>query len=193
MFDGAWPYLEHLARMAGAASMMDPYVVEAYWVGNDLLEATDPTDFAELVMRSFAGHSGADWGALAGEHTARPVPHHSFHVFAIYPWVNILRLTGAAGALELLDRCRIRWGRVESIGNGTVVVQCQPLTWTGSVLRLGASRPEGAKLATGGQPLHPGQWVSLHWDWVCDLLSATQLTALSDFTVRQLAITNRPR
>jgi hypothetical protein len=38
--------------------------------------------------------------------------------------------------------------------------------------------------------LQPGDWVSLHWHWVCDRLTRRQLAALRHYTLRQLAITN---
>jgi len=194
-FDGAWPYLEFLAGIAGAASVMDPRVVEAYWVGNDLLHASDPATFAHTARTAFAGQLGADWAALAPGESPGPLPHHSFHVFTIYPWIGVLRRTGADAALNVLDNCRIRWGRVDWIDGDAAQVQCQPLTWNGTLLRLGAPRGERVRVADGELSLnagvHPGSWVSLHWDWVCDELNPDQLDSLRDFTSRQLTITNR--
>ena len=37
-FAGAWPYLELIAGCNGIADPLDARVVEAYWVGNPLLE-----------------------------------------------------------------------------------------------------------------------------------------------------------
>ena len=36
----------------------------------------------------------------------------------------------------------------------------------------------------------PGDWVSLHWEWVCDRLSELQVGRLRRFTERHLAIVN---
>jgi hypothetical protein len=38
--------------------------------------------------------------------------------------------------------------------------------------------------------LKPGDWVSLHWEWVCDRLTAAQLGRLRRYTERHLAIVN---
>ncbi len=193
-FDGAWPYLEHLATIAGSEDVMDQRVVEAYWVGNGLLEMVRPDAFAGVVTRAFAGQHGADLASL----TTRPgpVPHHSFHVFAVYPWVSVLRRTGSPKALEVLDKCRIRWGRVDFIEDQRLQVQYRPLTWDGAALRLGSPRPESVRCSAGGRTLtggiKAGDWVALHWDWVCDRLSPDQLASLAKFTAHQLAITNRP-
>ena len=39
-FGGALPYLQLIARANGIADPFDERVVEAYWIGNDLLEAS---------------------------------------------------------------------------------------------------------------------------------------------------------
>ena len=41
-FEGAWPYLELIAGANGLADPLDPRVVEAYWVGNELLDRVRP-------------------------------------------------------------------------------------------------------------------------------------------------------
>jgi hypothetical protein len=38
--------------------------------------------------------------------------------------------------------------------------------------------------------LRPGEVVSLHWDWVCDRLTATQESELAGRTARQLDAVN---
>ena len=38
--------------------------------------------------------------------------------------------------------------------------------------------------------LAPGDWVSMHWDWVCDRLSRRQLANLRRTTLQQLALSN---
>jgi hypothetical protein len=38
--------------------------------------------------------------------------------------------------------------------------------------------------------LVPGDWVSLHWEWICDRLTGQQVRYLRDFTLRHLKIVN---
>jgi hypothetical protein len=38
--------------------------------------------------------------------------------------------------------------------------------------------------------LEPGDWVSLHWEWVCDRLTIRQVEYLRSFTLRHLQIVN---
>lgn len=122
------------------------------------------------------------------------LPHHSFHVLGVYPFVGLLRNGVATEPLHVLDRCRIRWGRVVAVTGDHAVVQSQPLEWDGHHLVLGAVREEVA--VTGDGTLHltsalaPGDWCSLHWDWVCDRLEPAQVRALRHYSRTQLAAVN---
>ena len=118
------------------------------------------------------------------------IAHHSFHVFGVYPWVGLLGDDRKADrALTVLDRCRIRWGRVRAIHGEQVVVEYRPLVWDGRYLSLGEPATETAR--TGLFPdLAVGDRVSLHWDWVCDRLTDRQLRALRGYTLAHLDLVN---
>ncbi len=194
-FDGAWPYLELIAGALGVPDPLDHQVVEAYWVGNSLLDRVGISALGNSMEERFRRHSGRQFSLLAEGALAGGVPHHSFHVFGVYPWVGLLGDDRKADkALEVLDRCRIRWGQVVSVTGDQVLVRSQPLTWDGRSLGLGEPAVETAKRAVDGSgfvdELAPGDWVSLHWDWVCDRLSPRQLTNLRRYSLRQLEITN---
>lgn len=195
-FDGAWPYLEFLAAVGGGPDPLGEAVTRAYWVGTDLLDRVDPAAFAAFARRAFGDQRGADWSCLAPA-DPNPLPHHSFHVFVVYPWVGVLRRTGSPRALEVLDRCRIRWGRVESVDGDLARVRTRPLTWDGSVIGIGEPVAETVRWADRGRSLLPrvdvGDVVSLHWEWVCDVLTPQERAVLTELTHRQLEITNRSR
>jgi hypothetical protein len=193
-FDGAWPYLQLIADIAGIPDPLDVRVVEAYWVGNDLLHTVPQPRFRSEVRRRFAAQSGADWSCLDPVGTPPPVPHHSFHVQAVYPWMGLLRRGGGSTALEILDQCRIRWGQVTDVVGDHLEVRTQSLVWDGRTLALGGTKFERPRWVSEGRSLPrvvaPGDWVSLHWDWACDTLSDLQVASLRSFTARQLAATN---
>src|SRR4249919_2138534 len=48
-FEGAWPYLELIARANGIADPLDGRVVEAYWLGNRLLDGVPVGMFGESL------------------------------------------------------------------------------------------------------------------------------------------------
>ena len=192
-FEGAWPYLKIIASAAGIADPLDVRVVEAYWIGNDLLDNVDPESLVAQLQERFVGQTGASW--VPG------LAHHSFHVFAVYPWVGLLRRgtgtgtgTGNDVALSVLEQCRIRWGEVVAVQGERAQVLSQPLGLRDGVLQLGEAREESASWSVQGRSLlgsvAVGDLVALHWDWVCDVLSCEQLTALEQRSADQLARTN---
>ncbi|GAA4397665.1 DUF6390 family protein [Fodinibacter luteus] len=193
-FEGAWPYLELIAAANGIRDPLDPRVVEAYWVGNALLDRVGPRLLGDSLESRFRGRAGRSWARLAEAVPAGAVPHHSFHVLGIYPWVGLLREGRVDEPLHVLDRCRVRWGRVVELHGPRAVVASRPLVWDGRLLSLGAERPEEVLLRVDGLGLagavQVGDWCSLHWDWVCERLTPRQLAALHRRTGDQLAVAN---
>ncbi len=191
-FHGAWPYLRLIAESTGVGDPLDRRVVEAYWVGNRLLDRVPIAAMGSSMEDRFRPRVGSHFGQLAETVIAGGVPHHSFHVFGVYPWVGLLRDDRKADrALTVLDRCRIRWGQVVSVSGDSAVVATRRLRWDGRFLTLDAmAEPETARVAiTAG--IRPGHRVSLHWDWVCDLLTDQQARNLARYTTRHLDIANR--
>jgi hypothetical protein len=192
-FDGAWVYLELIAAHAGIEDPLDPRVVEAYWIGNSLLDEVDPVSFAATARSRFAGEAGAHWAALTSSGSPASTPHHGFQVFTVYPWV--LLLGRGDTPLMVLDRCRIRWAQVAAVHGDRLEVMCAPLSWDGHQLGWGPDHQETVRWALDGRsPLaRPdiGDWISLHWDWACDRLAPAQLDELRSRTQDQLVITNR--
>ena len=190
-FAGAWPYLQLIAAANRIADPLDRRVVEAYWIGNDLLDSVRMSDYGPFLDERFRGRAGRGWERIAQAIPAGAVPHHSFHVFGVYPWTGLLRAGHAAPSLQVLDSCRISCGRVIAVGPaaGTVLVRRRPLTWDGRLLGYGAAVPcQAAAGFVAG--LRTGDWVSMHWDCICDRLSRRQLLSLRRFTARHLRLAN---
>ena len=195
-FEGAWPYLELIAGAAGIGDPLDPRVVEAYWLGNGLLDRVGPTAMGWSLDERFRRRvGGPSFDRLADAVPAGALPHHSFHVLGVYPWFGLLRGGRVDEPLRVLERCRIRWGQVlATTDDGHARVRSRPLEWNGRRLALGAPREELAVLHLGGLgltgPPPIGEWCALHWDWVCDRLDRRQLVALRRYTLRQLDVVN---
>jgi len=194
-FAGAWPYLQLIASATGLDDPLDRRVVEAYWVGSPRLDRVDTRSVGDSMEERFRRMTGARFPTLTESVLAGGVPHHSFAVFCIYPWTGLLSDGRKADrALTVLDRCRIRWGRVVLAQGDQVVVESRPLTWDGRTLGLGPPEEETAVRSVDGvgmvARLEPGDWVSLHWEWVCDRLTRRQVGFLSGYTRRHLRIVN---
>jgi hypothetical protein len=195
-FDGAWPYLTLIAGANGIRDPLDPRVVEAYWVGNELLDTVRPGDLARHVEERFHGRIGRAGELVNATIAAGAVPHHSFHVFAVYPWLGLLRTGSVEEPLRVLDLCRITPATVEATDGDTVSVLARPLLWDGAALGLGEPRARSVRWREDGlafvDALRPGALVSLHWDFVCDVLTPSAWWTLERVTRRALASVNRP-
>jgi len=194
-FAGAWPYLELIASATGVADPLDSRVVEAYWIGSPRLDHVSTRAVGNSMEERFRRLIGGKFPTLATSVLAGGVPHHSFAVFCIYPWTGLLSDgRKAKHALTVLDRCRIRWGQVRAVMGDQVVVESRQLTWDGHVIGLGELISETAVRSLDGVSmigeLEPGDWVLLHWEWVCDRLTIRQVEYLRSFTLRHLQIVN---
>ncbi len=193
-FDGAWPYLELIAGCNAIADPLDRRVVEAYWIGSELARAVSPSSLAASLDERFAHRSGARFAPLVSAAWNGGVVQLNFHVFAVYPWLGLLR-SGLRGApLEVLDRCRIRWGRVLALHGDLVTVSSRALTLAGNELLLGDERREEARRSLAGvsfvEDLAAGDTVALHWDWVCDRIDRRSLSWLRAATRDNLRAVN---
>ena len=193
-FEGAWPYLTLIAHANRISDPLDPRVVEAYWVGNELLDRVEPSDLARHVDERFRGRVGRATERLVDTVAEGAVPHHSFHVFTVYPWLGLLRSGIVDEPLHVLDRCRITPARVLSVSDDEAVVRLRPLRWNGRTLELGAWSAREVRWRDDGLSLvspRPGDRVSLHWDFVCDRLTPEQARGLDRTTRRALGAVNR--
>jgi hypothetical protein len=178
-FEGAWAYLQVIAECSELTDPLDERAVEAYWVGNDLLDRVDPARLVARLSHLFRGQIGGTWR----EASARARPHHSFQVFEVYPWAERLtpdqEFPGNRVAAQVLDRCRIRTGRVLEVRGERALVESRALGWDGRSLTPSDRQQEWATWSVDGSSLigglTPGDHVALHWDWVCDLLTDEQV------------------
>jgi hypothetical protein len=188
-FEGAYPYLELIARSNDLADPLDARVVEAYWLGSDLVAAVRPAAFGPSLEARFRPRlRSATWRWLATTPEAGAVPIHAFHVLDVFPKVGLIRTGEVDRALQIMDSCRIRWGRVLEVDRDWLVV------WAGP-LELRAPRPERVRGWVDGsgfvEDVEVGDAIAIHWDWACERLDRRRLGALRTWTIRELAIANR--
>jgi hypothetical protein len=191
-FAGAWPYLELIA-MCSDRDPLDPKVVEAYWLGGPLLEQVDLLTMGNSMTERFRHRAGWDWQAVSDALNAGGRPTHSFHVFCIYPWVGLLQSGIVDQALDVLDRCRIRWGEVVGETGDRLLVNSQPLAWDGERLSLSVGRVESVLSPFDKGLIEVGDLVAMHWDYVCQRITPSQHRYLRRYHDLHLSIANRAR
>lgn len=180
-FEGAYPYLRLLAGAHGCDDPLDPDVVEAYWIGNHLLDDVTTFDFGNSIDTRFRRRAGAAWHHI-DESIPAGVAHHSYHVLHVMPWAGLLQTGIVDEPLRIIDQCCVTWGRVVETGAVTLVSR-RPLVWSGSALELG---PATIESVTSTIVVEVGDRVALHWGAVCERLDPRQLAWLQRTTLDQL-------
>jgi hypothetical protein len=189
-FEGAWPYLMLIARSAGIADPLDPRVVDAYWLGTELLDRVSPALFqADLEARFRPRTSRAEWPWLASKPAAGAQPHHSFHVLEVMPRIGMLRAGQVRAILPAMEQCLIRPATVVgTVPDGRLEVAARPLTIVDGRLAFGA--PVVERVLDGIDPVQPGDHVAIHWGWSCGRLNAAQSGRLVQVTAEAMARAN---
>jgi hypothetical protein len=194
-FEGAYPYLELIARANAIADPLDRQVVEAYWIGSPLLERVTPNLIGESLRLRFRPKlSQPTWQWLQSSAPSGAKPVHAFHVLDVFPKVGLMRSEQVDNVLRTMDSCRIRWGRVLERDGDQLLVNAVPLAIADGELTFGPSRTERITAWRDGHgflgEVSPDDVVSIHWDWACDVLDTDQVDRLISWTRRQMTIAN---
>jgi hypothetical protein len=194
-FEGAYPYLRLIAEANGQSDPFDPRVVEAYWIGNAFLARVGVSAFYESLRRRFQPRmDNRSFSTMTAALVDGTKPHHNFHVFEVYRRAGLLRDERAVIALERMDQCRISWGQVKYVEGAEVIVDRSPLVLERGKLALGPAVAVRILRQVDGRgyldDFHPGEMVSIHWNWACDRLSIPGFRALSRATRSAMAHTN---
>jgi len=189
-FAGAMPYLRLIASCNAIADPFDRRVVEAYWLGNQLLEGVEARALYDSLRTRFARQLKADQLDLVlGKAPAGAHPHHSFHVLEVCP------RNGWPQACSFMDNCRVSWGRVIGLNGTTLTTEVKPLVLTGNNLALGDPEQRQVMRQIDGQgfvdAVRPGDWISIHWGWACQVLNGQQVANLERWAQHHLAIANQ--
>ncbi|MGA8711094.1 MAG: DUF6390 family protein [Thermoplasmata archaeon] len=187
-FEALNPYLEAIA----AKHHLDPFdraVVEAYWVGNDLLDAFDRDDFRHLLdalVRRGLPRSTAD--RLARWLPEHPLPHHAFHV----AFVGVGEVTGhVETTIANMEACRPAWAEVTALRGSSVQLRGPTLSVEEGRLTLEKEVERTLPFDRQILPeLSSGDSVAVHWSHVAMALSSAQKAELVRYTTRSLDAAN---
>jgi len=198
-FETLYPYLNLIACHNNISDPFDRRVVEAYWIGNTLIRGIPVRAFASHLVDTLELKKKVKAGALqpmVDRMVGGGLPQHTFHV------LNIFIRTGhhaAPQTLSTMNDCRISWGRVvkkvqRALDNkkddtAYYIVKTKPLVYTNDRLELG---PPALKTIVGvGISPSPGDVVSIHWGYICDVLTLRQQRNLARYTFLAIQLANR--
>ncbi len=193
-FATMYPYLRFIARANRIRDPFDIRVVEAYWIGNALLDRVQVGAFYRHLQDEQRLKARMGWEfveQLGGKIVRGAVPHHSFHVFEVWKRTGHLE---EAHTLDSMDSCRISWGEVKGVDGPFLEVSVEPLVLVDRKLALGAPvrrrlvRNLGAELDIDS--VQPGQWVTMHWGVPCEVVSSQAVAELKRRTLSHIAFAN---
>ncbi len=184
-FSTLYPYLTLIASENKIKDPFEKSVVEAYWVGNNLLHRIPITSFVSLLSNKIDVKAKIKIvnGAL---------PHHSFHVLNVYKRTGHLDILHT---IETMDACLANWGKVIKINKDFIIVNTKPLSIINNKLQFGKLKerkiiPQGEKDILL-KNLKIGDWISYHWGYFCHKLTSVQLRNLVYYTNYSIKLANR--
>jgi hypothetical protein len=194
-FAGAFPYYTFIAAANGIPDPFDARVIEAYWIGNRLLEHVEVADLWRHLEDRFARRFPVQLlRSVLGQVPAGARPHHNFHVFSMPVRTGHRE---REHDLATMDACRISWARVLAVHGDALLVERRPLALREEEIVLGPPRPTRVFRAFDGVPLvpgaSPGDVVAVHWGCACQILAPRQVRDLVRCTRRHLTLANRQR
>ena len=201
-FESAYPFVKMIAKATGRQPF-DREVTEAYWIGNSLLDRVPPSEFYQFAHQNLASSRKKvgkkdrlmkeETRSLFRElgHSARP--HHTFYVLGMYAKSNI-KSGSEEKLVQLMDSCRVSWGKVVEVKRAGLVVDSRPLSLSDGRLSLASPVRREVRydpLITSFAGIRPGDWVSVHWNFASEKLTPHQLMNLRKYTALDIEATNR--
>lgn len=193
-FEVMYPYLVAIAQASGIIDPLDPRVVEAYWVGNRLLDQVDvkATQSALIDKQQLARRlSGKELKWLLPKVDQGARLHHSFHV------LNVFTRTGhhaVAHTVETMDQCRISWGQLINlkIKKQKLTLKSQKLIYEdGKLVLKPYIREVIVPMDNWVDTIRVGDIVSVHWGFACDRLTTIQAQWLAKLTEHHIYLANK--
>jgi len=185
-FEAAYAYYKFIAHKNKIASPFNKKVVEAYWLGNELLDKFTAEDLRELIIKRFCRP-----GLLSKKEAivrAKLIPegskpHHSFHVLVLG---SVTGSVDFSGKTKLKDVCRVGWGQATQLKKNKIVVSYAPLAGKKNIV-FGKLVKKTINWDKEILPeIEVGDWVSFHWKHAIQKLNEENIINLYKYTQNTL-------
>jgi hypothetical protein len=196
-FSTLFPYLKLIAGENNIKDPFDKRVVEAYWIGNILLNKIQSSElanhFAEgLDLKRMLNKK--KFNNLNSLITLGFLPHHSSHVLNVYIRTGHIHIPHV---IETIDACIINCGNVFRKSKNSLFIKTQKieinhgkLVFKKNIIRELIPANNKDKIFN---KIKPGDLISYHWGTICDKLTQNQFRNLSYYTQLSLDLANKNR
>ena len=194
-FKTLFPYLKLIAHANNIVDPFDSRVVEAYWLGNDLLERVERRylyDFLITDLEIKRKTNTRELGWLENKIRAGALPHHSFHV------LNLWRQTSDKAESqqpENLSECCVNAGKIVSINGPGITVKAEMPIYLAGKFKLSEAQEKKLTRKLESEydieQLRPGQLISFHWGVPCEVVSEEQAANLRKYTLQNIEFANQ--
>lgn len=188
-FEASYPYLQLIARVNKISDPFNNQVVEAYWLGNNLLDKVKLIDLKKLILNDFTKPrllSKKEAEKRVGQIPAKAKPHHSFHVLVLRSITGKVKFRG-----RLYDLCRISWGKVMEIKNRKLKVKTRPLLIKNNKFLLGKEKEAEIDWNKKFLPeVKKGDRISFHWNFACQIINKKKEENLLKYTLLNIKAVN---
>lgn len=179
-----YPYLKTISKIVNKDAF-DHEVVEAYWLGNDLLKQFEPENYKAL-LENFSQQGVPSW--LVEELRKNPpekfIPHHLFQVL----FIGVGKASQSVPFnLESINNCMIRWGDVLKITSDTMQADLNSLTQDQNKYKLIQTTEEVPYQADFLPSLAEGDVIAVHWQQPVKILKKREIKNLAYWTEEVLS------
>lgn len=191
-FEVLFPYLKRIALSNGLIDPFDPRVVDAYWLGNSLLDAVDTHTLHEYYIDDLRLKDRVNlktFRAFEEKLGKGMLPNHNYHI------LNVPKRMGhqeTEAGLEYKDSCRISWGKVTAVDGPNLTVLREPIVAENGTMRFGdATSVQLVRRLEADydiEMLKVGEYITMHWETPCEVVSESQVARLRAYTLKSMGI-----
>lgn len=188
-FESLRPYITQIAEKVDKDCFYYD-VMEAYWIGNNLLEKFNDIDMKEIILKLvMRGLPKSTADKLLVNLPSGLVPHHNFNVM----YVGVGSTTKSVeNNIQNMDNCRISWGKVLEVQQEKLIVSSKTLKKNDEKkFYLGEEETKTAIYQKKMLPtVKKDDTVALHWGFAPLILSNVQLNNLEKYTKKIIDVLN---
>lgn len=183
-FEVAMPNYQLVARANNIDDVFNERVIEAYWLGNELIEIVSESDVKSLITNDVeqAGWSKDQIALMfAAIKLKQAKPHHCLSVLYFYAFSSG-RITLSDDFKRRMDSCRVACGRVIKSNQNQLTLAYKPLEFSGSII-VGLGSEITKEVDCGFiDSVASGDIVSFHLDFCIEKLDEARMANLEHYT-----------